>query len=55
MFASDSVVTDNKIQVTVLKTNGEGAAWVSLPGTPFNSGSVIVVRSEDLAAPEAAK
>ena len=53
MFASSGAVKGNKIQVTVLKRNDQGAAWVSLPGTPFNSGSVIVVKSSDLAALDA--
>lgn len=55
MFASSGVAKDNKIQVTVLKRDKQGAAWVSLPGTPFNSGSVIVVKSNDLAAVDASK
>jgi hypothetical protein len=55
MFAWDRSLRDDRLEVRVLGRNDAGAVWVDLPSMPFNSGTVIVVNSDDLAALDAAK
>ena len=55
MFAPERSILDNRLLVTVLGRDDDGAAWVTLPAMPFNFGTVIVVRTDDLAALDASK
>jgi hypothetical protein len=51
MFAPDRLIRGDRLLVTILGRDNEGASWISLPSEPFNSGTVVVVKSDDLAPP----